>query len=181
VRACSLLRNTLGSIKFCATLVCVNTHTFFPILLDIFFFQFQMLSPLLPPHTLYSVPSPPASMRVFCYEPTHPCLTTLAFCYTGASSLERTKDLSTHSLTPSLETTYSVQGLAASICFCICQALAEPLRRQPYQAPVRKHFLAYTIVSGFGKCIWARSSGGAVSGWPFLHSLLHTLSLYFLP
>jgi hypothetical protein len=26
--------------------------------------------------------------------------------------------------------------LAASICFCICQALAEPLRRQPFQAPV---------------------------------------------
>ena len=35
----------------------------------------------------------------------------------------------------------------------ICQTLAEPLRRQLYQAPVSKHFLAYAIVSGFGVCI----------------------------
>jgi hypothetical protein len=39
-----------------------------------------------------------------------------------------------------------------SICLCICQALAEPLRRQLYQAPVSMHFLASTIVSGFGVC-----------------------------
>ena len=39
---------------------------------------------------------------------------------------------------------------------CICQALAESLRRQLYQAPVRKHFLASTIMSGFGDCIWDR-------------------------
>jgi hypothetical protein len=31
---------------------------------------------------------------------------------------------------------------------CISQALEEPLRRQPYQAPVSKHFLALTIVLG---------------------------------
>jgi hypothetical protein len=37
-----------------------------------------------------------------------------------------------------------------NIHFCICQALAEPLRRQLYQAPVSKHLLASTIVSGFG-------------------------------
>ena len=54
---------------------------------------------------------------------------------------------------------------------------AEPLRRQLYQAPVSKHLLASTIVSGFGNCIWDGSPGGAVSGWPFLQSLLHTLSL----
>ena len=71
----------------------------------------------------------------------------------------------------------SVQCLADSIHLCICQALAEPLRRQLYQAPVSKHFLASTIVSGFGDCIWDGSPGGAVSGWPFLQSLLHTLSL----
>ena len=41
-----------------------------------------------------------------------------------------------------------------SIHFCICQALAGPLRRQLYQAPVSKHLLASTIVSGFGDCIW---------------------------
>ena len=58
------------------------------------------------------------------------------------------------------------------------QALAQPLRRQLYQAPVSKHFLAFTIVSGFGDCIWDGYSGGAGSGCPFLRSLLHTLSLY---
>ena len=85
------------------------------------------------------------------------------------------------SLAPSLGTLCSVQWMAVSIHFCICQALAEPLRRQLYQAPVSKHLLASTIVSGFGDCIWDGSPGGAVSGWPFLQSLLHTLSLYLLP
>ena len=85
------------------------------------------------------------------------------------------------SLAPSLGTLCSIQWMAVSIHFCICQALAEPLRRQLYQAPVSKHFLASTIVSGFGDCIWDGSPGGAVSGWPFLQSLLHTLSLYLLP
>ena len=82
--------------------------------------------------------------------------------------------------TPPSGTLCSVQWLAASIHFCICQALAEPLRKQPYQAPVSKHFLASAIVSGFGGCIWDESPVGAVSGWPFLQSLLHTLSPYFL-
>jgi hypothetical protein len=59
----------------------------------------------------------------------------------------------------------SVQWLASSICLCICQALIEPLRRQLYQAPVSQYFLASTIVSGFGVCIWDGSPGGAVSGW----------------
>jgi len=58
------------------------------------------------------------------------------------------------SLTPSLGTPISVQWMAASIRLCICQALAEPLRRQLYQAPVSKHFLASAIFSGFGDCIW---------------------------
>jgi hypothetical protein len=31
---------------------------------------------------------------------------------------------------------------------CICQALAELLRRQLSQAPVSKHLVVYTIVSG---------------------------------
>jgi hypothetical protein len=57
------------------------------------------------------------------------------------------------SLTPPLETLCSVQQLAVSICLCICQALAKPLRRQLYQAPVSKHFLASSIVSGFG-CLY---------------------------
>ena len=41
------------------------------------------------PQTL--IPSPSASMRVLPYPPTHSHLTALAFPYTGASSLHRTK------------------------------------------------------------------------------------------
>jgi hypothetical protein len=81
--------------------------------------------------------------------------------------------------TPPSETPCSVQWLAASIHLCICQALAEPLRRQPYQAPVSKYFLVSAIAYGFGDCIWDGSPGRAVSGWPFLQALLHTLSPYF--
>jgi hypothetical protein len=55
----------------------------------------------------------------------------------------------------------SVQWLAASIYVCICQPLAEPLRRQLYQASVSKPFLTSTILSLFGDCIWP---GRAVSG-----------------
>jgi hypothetical protein len=39
--------------------------------------------------------------------------------------------------------------VAVSIHICIGQDLTEPLRRQLYQAPVSKHFLASAIVSGF--------------------------------
>jgi hypothetical protein len=35
-----------------------------------------------------------------------------------------------------------------------------------YRAPVSKHLLASTTLSGFGDCIWDGSPGGAVSGWP---------------
>ena len=52
------------------------------------------------------------------------------------------------SLAPSLGTLCSVQWMAVSIYFCICQALAEPLRRQLYQASVSKLLLASTMVSG---------------------------------
>jgi hypothetical protein len=48
-----------------------------------------------------------------------------------------------------LGTPCSVQCLAVSMELCICQTLAESLRRQLYQAPVIMHFLASTIVSGF--------------------------------
>jgi hypothetical protein len=66
-------------------------------------------------------------------------------------------------LAPLLGTLCSAQKLAESIHLWICQALAEPLRRQLYQAPVSKHLLAFTIVSGFGDCIWDGYPGGA--GW----------------
>jgi hypothetical protein len=49
------------------------------------------------------------------------------------------------SLAPPLGTLCSVQWM--SIHFCISQALAEPLRRQLYQAPVSKHLLASTSSS----------------------------------
>jgi hypothetical protein len=58
------------------------------------------------------------------------------------------------SLTPPLGTPCSFRWLTVSIHLCICQALAEPLRRQSYQAPISMHFLALAIVSGFGVCIW---------------------------
>ena len=51
------------------------------------------------------------------------------------------------SLALPLGTLCSVQWMAVSIHFCICQALAEPLRRQLYQAPVSKLLLASAIVS----------------------------------
>jgi hypothetical protein len=54
---------------------------------------------------------------------------------------------------------------------CIGQDLAESLRRQLYQAPVTKHFLASEVVSGFGVCMWNGSPGGAISGWSFLQSV----------
>jgi hypothetical protein len=38
-------------------------------------------------------------------------------------------------------------------------------------------FCQKILVSGFSGCIWGGSPGGTVSGWSFLHSLLHTLSL----
>ena len=84
-------------------------------------------------------------------------------------------------LTPPLGTqlgnSCSVQWLAVSICLCICQALAEPLKRQLYHASISMHFLATTKVSGFGVCICDKSPGGAVFGWPLLQTPLHTLSL----
>jgi hypothetical protein len=54
-----------------------------------------------------------------------------------------------------------------SILLCICKALEGSLRRQLYQAHFSKHFLASTIVSEFGECIWEESPGGTVAGCPF--------------
>jgi hypothetical protein len=82
------------------------------------------------------------------------------------------------SLTPPLETPWSIQWLAESILFHICQALAEPLRRQLNPVPVSMYFLASTTLSVFGDCILDGSPSGEVYGWPLLQSLLHTLSLY---
>jgi hypothetical protein len=81
------------------------------------------------------------------------------------------------SLAPLLEALCSIQWMAVSIHFYTSQALAEPLRRQLYQASVRRLLLAYAIVSGFGGCIWDGSPGGAVSGWSPSFSLLWPFSL----
>jgi len=64
-----------------------------------------------------------------------------------------------------LRTLCSVQWMAVSIHFWICQALAEPLRGQLYQAPVSKHLLTFTILPGFWNCLWNESSGRTVSGF----------------
>jgi hypothetical protein len=69
-----------------------------------------------------------------------------------------------------LESMGLARWLALSICICIGQALAEPLRGQPYQAPVSKCFLAPAIVSRSGVCRWDGFLGGVVSGWPFLQN-----------
>ena len=57
-----------------------------------------MLFPFLvsPLQTPYPIPTYPASVRVLPHPPTHFCLTALAFPYAGASSLHRTKGLSSH-------------------------------------------------------------------------------------
>ena len=52
------------------------------------------------------------------------------------------------SLTTPFWTPCSVQWLGVNRCLCICQALAEPLRRQVYQASVSMHFLVSTIILG---------------------------------
>jgi hypothetical protein len=71
------------------------------------------------------------------------------------------QSLSTPSTLPlTLGSPGSIQWLAVSICICLSQVLAEPLRVQSYQAPVCKHFLASTIVSEFGVCRWNGSYGG---------------------
>ena len=63
-----------------------------------YLFTFQMLSLFLVSslQTPYPIPHYPASIRVLPNPPTHSCLTALAFLYTRASSLHRTKGLPSH-------------------------------------------------------------------------------------
>ena len=74
------------------------------------------------------------------------------------------------SLNLPLGTLCSVQWLVASICLCTCQALAVPLRRQLYQAPISQHLLAYTIVSEF------RVYMGWIPRWGSLWMTFHSIS-----
>ena len=82
-----------------------------------------------------------------------------------------------HSLSPfpnsSIGSLGSVRWLTVSICICITQMLKQLLRRYLNQPPVKKHFLALAIVSGFGVCRQDGSLGGVISGWLYLQSLLH--------
>jgi hypothetical protein len=81
------------------------------------------------------------------------------------------------SLTPPLGTPWStVQWLAVSTHLCICQALAEPLRRHLYQAHLSMHSLASTIVSALVDSIWDGSPGGTVSGCHCSTLCLHIFS-----
>ena len=94
--------------------------------------------------------------------------------------LQTSSTCSVQSQSPLLETRCSVNWLTVNIHLCICKALAGPLRRQSYQATFNIHFLASTIVSGFGNYICDESPDGTIPGWPFLHSLFYTLASYFL-
>ena len=90
--------------------------------------------------------------------------------------LQTPSDSSAFSLTPPLGTLCSVQCLAVSIHLCTCQALADTLRRQLYQTPVSKHFLASLIVPGFGNYMeWITRWGSLWMSFP--SALLHTLCL----
>jgi hypothetical protein len=74
--------------------------------------------------------------------------------------------------------------MAVNIHVSICQALAEPLRRQIYHALVNKLVLATAIVSGFGGCLWDGSPcGQSLDGHSFsLRSkLCNSSHEYFVP
>jgi hypothetical protein len=66
----------------------------------LFIYILSVISLLVPsplPETLYSIPHPPASMRVFLHPPTHSHLPALGSPTLGhLRSLHRTKDLSSH-------------------------------------------------------------------------------------
>jgi hypothetical protein len=66
-------------------------------------------------------------------------------------------------LTLPLGSPHSDPCLAVSICICIGQDLAEPIRGQLCQAPVLKHFLAAAVVYRFFVCRWDGSLGGVIS------------------
>jgi hypothetical protein len=74
-----------------------------------------------------------------------------------------------------------ISSMYVAVNIHFCQTLAEPFRRELYQASVSKHLLASTTVSGFGDFIWNGSPGESVSGWSFLQSLLHLAQKLRIP
>jgi hypothetical protein len=72
------------------------------------------------------------------------------------------------SLAPPLGTLCSDQCFIESINFCICQTLAEPLRRQLYQVPVSKSAVQFTV--GSSECsIQSQTLHGYISN-PVLYN-----------
>ena len=64
---------------------------------------------------------------------------------------------------------------------CFCKALEGPLRRHLYQAQIQQAFLTIHNSVRVWELYLEWTRGGTVSGWPFLQSLLCTLSPYLLP
>jgi hypothetical protein len=79
-------------------------------------------------------------------------------------------------LTPLFGSLCSVQWLSVSILICIGQNLAEPLRRQVYQVPVSKLFLASAVVSEF----WYLHVGG-IPTWGSLWMVFPSISAPLCP
>jgi len=71
-----------------------------------------------------------------------------------------------------------VQWLAVNTLLCICKALTGPLRRQLYEASLRMHFLASTIVSMLGYHILDEFPSGTVST-PYVVSIFAPESILF--
>jgi hypothetical protein len=168
---------------FCSLLFFFNNWIFY-------LFTFRMLFPFLVSllETFHPNPPYPASMRVLLHPPTHPLLPHLPSIplhlgikpsHDQGPALPLMPDkapsaLSVLPLTPPLGPLCSVRWLA--MCICFGQDLAEPLRLL-YQAPVSKHFLASTVVSGFGVCMW-----GWTPRWRSLWMVFASVSLLlFMP
>ena len=89
--------------------------------------------------------------------------------------LQTSSTASVLSLAPPLGTPCSVQWLPASIRLYFSGS--DRASQEKTISGSCQHILLGIHNSD---CIWDESPGGAVSGWPFLQSLLHTFSQYFL-
>jgi hypothetical protein len=76
--------------------------------------------------------------------------------------------------TPLMKSPCSVLWLAAIICICIGQTLAEPLWGPLYQVPISKHFMASAIVLGLVSADGMDSQvGQSMDGFSFHFSHCH--------
>jgi hypothetical protein len=81
---------------------------------------------------------------------------------------------------PSLGTLCSVQWMAVSIYFCICQAIAEPLRRRLYQAPVSKLLASKIMIVWWLFMGWIPRWGSLWMVLPSSHQYLIVLKSQFV-